>query len=417
MVINHTVGAPPAEQGGSATPAHPLTLGLIINPWAGIGGPAGLKGSDDRALVEQVLQQGAERRAAGRAQRCLQHLRRTRPQALTILTCAGDMGEDEARAAGFEPHVLFRAEGPGCAEDTRRAARALQQAGVDLLLFVGGDGTARDIYAAVGEQLPVLGLPSGVKMHSGVFAISPEAAAEVVLAMIAGELVDLRLQEVRDIDETAFRGGVVKSRFFGEMQVPEAGHFVQSTKDGGREVEELVLDDIAADLQERLEADTWYLVGAGTTPRALMEALHLPNTLLGIDVVCNEEVVAADVSGRELEQMLANFTGRVVLILSITGGQGSLIGRGNQQLTPAVLRRVGRENVWVLATKGKIKALGGRPLLMDSNDLALDKEWSGYIPVITGYHDQILYPLGTHFEPTAPAAPEPAFIAQEGQNP
>lgn len=395
MVTFQSVTAPAAHE-SSLTQLHPLKLGLIINPWAGIGGPAGLKGSDDRQRVEEALLHGAERRAAGRAQRCLQQLHRA--TALTLFTCGGDMGEDEVRAAGFVPRVVFHAAEPSHADDTRRAALALQQAGVDLLLFVGGDGTARDVCVAVGEQLPVLGIPSGVKMHSGVFAISPEGAAEVVLSMMTGELVDLRLQEVRDIDESAFRDGVVKSRFFGEMQVPEAGHFVQNTKDGGREVEELVLDDITADLQERLEPDVWYLVGAGTTPRALMDALKLPNTLLGVDVVCNGQLLAADVSGHVLERLLQSFDGRVVIILSITGGQGSLIGRGNQQLTPTVLRRAGRDNVWVLATKSKIKALAGRPLLMDSNDVALDREWSGYIPVTTGYRDQILYPLGTHFD-------------------
>ncbi|MBU3070809.1 ATP-NAD kinase family protein [Aestuariicella sp. G3-2] len=378
---------------------NPLTLGLIVNPWSGIGGPAGLKGSDDRALVEQALAGGAERRASGRAQRCLKQLHLTGGDMLTVLTCGGSMGEDEVRAAGFDPQVVFScSETDSLATDTQHAARLLMEAGVDLLLFVGGDGTARDICAAVGENLPVLGIPSGVKMHSGVFAISPEGAAEVVLSMMSGDLVDLRLQEVRDIDESAFRQGVVKSRFYGEMQVPECGHFVQSTKDGGREVEELVLDDIAADLRERLEPDVYYLVGAGTTPRALMDELQLPNTLLGIDVICNEALVAADLSGQQLEALLQDFEGQVVIILSITGGQGSLIGRGNQQLTPNVLMRAGRENVWVLATKSKIKALSGRPLLMDSNDLELDKAWRGYIPVITGYHDQILYPLGTHFE-------------------
>ncbi|WP_439133693.1 ATP-NAD kinase family protein [Pseudomaricurvus sp.] len=378
---------------------NPLTLGLIINPWAGIGGPAGLKGSDDRSLVAQALAEGAERRAAGRAQRCLKQLQQAQGELLTVLTCSGQMGEAEARAAGFCPTVVFTCEDQvSQADDTQQAARLLMQEGVDLLLFVGGDGTARDVCAAVGEQLPVLGIPSGVKMHSGVFAISPEGAAEVVLSMMSGELVDLRLQEVRDIDEAAFREGVVKSRFYGEVQVPECGHFVQSTKDGGREVEELVLDDIAADLRERLEPDVYYLIGAGTTPRALMDELQLPNTLLGIDVICNEEIVAADLSGQQLEGLLQGFDGKVVIILSITGGQGSLIGRGNQQLTPEVLKRVGRDNVWVLATKSKIKTLAGRPLLMDSNDPDLDAAWSGYIPVITGYRDQILYPLGTHFD-------------------
>lgn len=388
---------------------NPLTLGLIVNPWAGIGGPVGLKGSDNRELVAEALGNGAERRAAGRAQRCLKQLHQVQGEKLTVLTCSGQMGEREARAAGFNPQVHFSCDDAASqAADTQQAARALMKAGVDLLLFVGGDGTARDVCAAVGENLPVLGIPSGVKMHSGVFAISPEGAAQVVLSMMSGELVDLRLQQVRDIDEAALRQGVVNSRFYGEMQVPECGHFVQTTKDGGREVEELVLDDIAADLRERLEPDAYYLVGAGTTPRALMDELKLPNTLLGVDVVCNEEVVAADVSGQQLEALLQNFEGKVVIILSITGGQGSLIGRGNQQLTPQVLKRAGRDNVWVLATKSKIRALGGRPLLMDSNDMALDADWKGYIPVITGYHDQILYPLGTHFEPLDSAEERPS---------
>ena len=371
-----------------------LRLGLVVNPMAGIGGPAGLKGSDDRALVDEALEQGAEKRAAARVVRCLERLMELSPNAVHLVTADGVMGQEYAEAASIPAQVVY---GPGestSAEDTRNAVTALIGAGIDLLLFVGGDGTARDVCAVIEDRVPVLGIPSGVKMHSGVFAISPEAAAEVVNAAVHGNLVDLRLQEVRDIDETAFREGVVKSRYFGEMKVPEFGHFVQGTKNGGREVEELVLDDIAADLRERMEPDTLYLIGAGTTPKALMDELGLHNSLLGVDVVLDEQLVAKDQSAAELEALVVGHSGPVVVILSITGGQGSLIGRGNQQLSPAVLRRVGRDNVWVLATKTKIRELEGRPLLMDSNDVQLDREWSGYIEVTTGYHDRILYPLG-----------------------
>ncbi len=381
--------------------AHHLRLGLVVNPWAGIGGPAGLKGSDDRALIDEACENGATKRASGRVIRCLMRLHELCQRSVSLVTAAGDMGESDAKHAGFAPQVVGLNDGLSASDktiteaaDTQAAVDAMLAQGIDLLVFVGGDGTARDVCARVGNQVPVLGIPSGVKMHSGVFAVSPEAAAEVIHAAVKGALVDIRLQEVRDIDEAALRQGIVKSRYFGEMRVPEFGHFVQGTKNGGQEVEELVLDDIAADLHERLEPETLYLIGAGTTPKALMDVLGLPNTLLGIDVIQNEALIAADQSAPQLEQLLSEYDGPVVAILSITGGQGSLIGRGNQQLSPSVLTRIGRDNIWVLATKSKIKQLDGRPLLMDSNDRALDDAWSGYIDVVTGYHDRIYYPLG-----------------------
>ena len=378
--------------------AHHLRLGLVVNPLAGIGGPAGLKGSDDRSLIDQACENGAPKRASGRVIRCLERLHELCFESVSLITASSDMGESDAKAAGFTPAVIDRRENAlamtSDAADTQAAVAAMLEQGIDLLLFVGGDGTARDVCSVVGDQVPVLGIPSGVKMHSGVFAVSPEAAADVIHAAVRGALVDIRKQEVRDIDEAALREGTVKSRFFGEMRVPEFGHFVQGTKNGGQEVEELVLDDIAADLHERLEADTLYLVGAGTTPKALMDVLGLPNTLLGIDVIQDEKLIAVDQSAPQLESLLSKHKGPVVAILSITGGQGSLIGRGNQQLSPRVLTRIGRDNLWVLATKSKIKQLEGRPLLMDSNDKTLDEKWSGYIDVITGYHDRIYYPLG-----------------------
>jgi predicted polyphosphate/ATP-dependent NAD kinase len=381
--------------------ANALCLGLIINPLAGVGGPSGLKGSDDTALVRQALEQGADFRADQRASRCLQILQQRFGPLLEVTTCQGVMGERACQAAGITSVALLdigAEKALDCrSEDTRAAAAQLRDQ-VDLLLFVGGDGTARDICAEVHEQLPVLGIPSGVKMHSGVFAISPEGAAEVVAAMMSGELVDLREQEVRDIDEAAFREGQVRSVYYGDMLVPQCGHFVQATKQGGREVEELVLDDMAAFLREQMDPDTLYLVGAGTTPRALMNELGLDNSLLGIDAVLDEQLLASDLTGPELEALVAQHRGDVVAVLSITGGQGSLIGRGNQQLTPTVLRRIGRDHLWILATKSKIRELDGRPLLLDSNDLEIDRGWSGYLPVITGYQDQILYPVGTHFE-------------------
>ena len=214
-----------------------LHIGLVINPLAGLGGSRGLKGSDGerlREMAEDMTQQELHR-SQDRARRALALL--VGLTNVRVSTWAGPMGEDVCAELGIPCDVLGpdALAGLSGAEDTRLAARAMLQARVDLLVFAGGDGTARDVYDAVGQSLPVLGLPAGVKMHSGVFAVSPEAAGELLLELARGGLVGLRSQEVRDIDEEAFRQDRVRSRFYGEMIVPGEGRYLQHTKVGGRE--------------------------------------------------------------------------------------------------------------------------------------------------------------------------------------
>ncbi len=369
-----------------------LRLGLVINPYAGIGGPTALKGSD--GVVNEALARGGELRAEARVLRCLQLLRAKQLAAqLDIVTFGGEMGENMLMQAGLTAIVLGQASARHSnADDTKRAAQAFIDHSVDLIVFAGGDGTARDVCAVVGEKVAVLGLPSGVKMQSGVFAVTPEAVAEVIGLMLVGGLVNVCRQEVRDIDEAAYRQGRVRSRHYGDMQVPEVGQLVQQTKSGGGQVEALILDDIAAALIDELEPDTLYLIGAGTTTEAVMVALGLDNTLLGVDMVLNNKQVGKDCSALELDAYLATFNGPVVAVLTITGGQGSLLGRGNQQLSPTVLRRIGKENIRVIATRAKIAELNGRPLIIDTNDAQLDQVFSGYYQVLTGYRDAIIYP-------------------------
>jgi predicted polyphosphate/ATP-dependent NAD kinase len=237
-----------------------------------------------------------------------------------------------------------------------------------------------------------LGIPAGVKMQSGVFALTPEAAAEVIAGLVAGRLVDLMAQEVRDIDEAALQQGRVKSSFYGHMQVPQAGRYIQRVKEGSREVEALVLEDIAADFIETLSPGTLYVFGPGTTTRAITEALGLSATLLGIDLVCDGQLLARDANETVLLDLLGKYKERC-LVITPTGGQGYLLGRGNQQLSPAVLRLFDTQQIQVVATKTKISALQGRPLLVDTNDLALDKTLSGYRAITTGYRDRIVYPI------------------------
>lgn len=370
-----------------------LTVGLVVNPLAGSGGPLAQKGSDDLDPTQrqQALLEG---RAAGRLQRVLSALGDA-AQRLRFVCFDGAMGAALLQSLSLSHEVIGRAAAsPSTAADTVAAVHAMLQRDIDLLLFVGGDGTARDICAAVGDsRLPVLGVPAGVKMHSGVFAVSPEAAAQILLALLDGGLVEIAAAEVRDIDEAAFRDGRVISKHFGELPVPGIGGFLQHTKQGGREVEALAVADIAAEVVASMEADTVYVIGPGSTTAAIMEELGLVNTLLGVDVVLNEALLASDVDAERLLTLLQQYDGPAQLIVTAIGGQGHILGRGNQQLSPAVLRHIGKDNITVVATKTKLSELQGRPLLVDSNDAQFDADCAGLIEVVTGYRDRVLYPL------------------------
>ncbi|GAB5449725.1 MAG: ATP-NAD kinase family protein [Halioglobus sp.] len=373
-----------------------LNIGLIINPLAGLGGKLARKGSDGEALRELVasLPEEETRRAAERVARALGSLQAV-ANCLQFFTWGGTMGADLLQSLHFSAKVLGEPKsGLSTSQDTRAAASSLRDAGVDLLLFAGGDGTARDVLDAVGEQLPVLGIPAGVKMHSGVFALSPEAAGELLLQLVNGGLVGLQRAEVRDIDEAAFRENVVRSRFYGELLVPAENRYLQHTKTGGREDASLVAADIAAWFSETLQPGRTYLLGPGSTTASVAAELGLQKTLLGVDVLRDGSLIARDVDEQQLLALLADRTDSAEIIVTAIGGQGHVFGRGNQQLSPDVIRAVGVDNIRIVAARSKIAALEGRPLLVDTNDAELDRALQGLHPVITGYDDHILYRVG-----------------------
>lgn len=373
-----------------------LTLGLIINPLAGLGGSRGLKGSDGQELrsLTTRMSESERQRSNDRACRALEPL--VAVSDVNLVTWSGPMGGDLCAAMKLSHRVIGASEsGLSNARDTASAAQAIMAAGVDVLVFAGGDGTARDIYDVIGNGLPVLGIPAGVKMHSGVFAVSPEAAGELLKELVSGGLVGLRAQEVRDIDEEAFRRGVVRSHFYGDMQVPGEGRYLQHTKVGGRESQALVAAEIGAWIAEQMAPEVLYLIGPGSTTAAIMEELQLANTLLGVDVVCDGQVVVSDANESNLLEVLAQHTGPVKMFVTAIGGQGHIFGRGNQQFSPQVIQHVGLANISVVAAKSKISSLEGRPLLVDTNSPALDAELCGYREVITGYDDRILYPVAS----------------------
>lgn len=366
-------------------------LGLIINPYAGLGGSVALKGSDGADIAEQALALGAIPRAPERTRAALAVIQGL---GVEIRTWAGAMGEDLSIEMGFETRVVGQAAAnPSTAEDTCAAARALKAEGVDLILFAGGDGTARNICESIEDSIPVLGVPAGVKIHSGVYAVTPAAAGELLAMLIRGELVSLANEEVRDLDEAAFRAGQVRARFFGEMLVPAEHRYLQHVKNASnREEEALVLDEIAAGFVEQMESDSLYLMGSGSTVAAIMDEMGLENSLLGVDVVQDGKLIASDCTAT---QLLALTEGRSTqIVITLIGGQGHIIGRGNQQLCPELLRRVGRDNLYLVATRTKLNALEGRPLVVDSGDPELDREFTGLIRVNTGYRDAVLYRVG-----------------------
>ena len=359
-------------------------LGFLVNPIAGMGGRVGLKGSDGSDILCKAREMGAVPESPRRGIQTLQVLSKIKKQ-IEVFTYPGAMGEDEARGSGFSPHVIGSiTQGATTAEDTQRAAREMGNQGIDLILFAGGDGTARDVYQAVGQRAPVLGIPAGVKIHSAVYAVTPRHAGEVAIRYLEGKL---RLQdaEVMDIDEDAFRGGTVSAKLFGYLRVPEERRFVQHAKSGGIRATREALMGIASDVINHMIPEWLYLVGPGTTTRFVMEELALANTLLGVDVVCNKCLVDNDANENDLVRQLSDRRGTIVL--SVIGGQGYILGRGNQQLSPEVIRTVGRENILVLATKEKLVSLDGRPLLVDTADEEIDRMLRGYIRVTTGYRE------------------------------
>lgn len=381
-----------------------LTIGLVVNPYAGIGGPAGLKGSDGADIVAEAQARGSQAKAPQRAIQALQWLDRC-SASITWITAPGAMGADVLSALhqAFQvPEALQSIDVQNSsAKDTQACVHCFSESNVDLILFAGGDGTARDVVAAADAHTVALGIPAGVKMHSGVYAISPQAAGEILQQWLAGELVTIDPQEVRDIDEKKFREGKVSTQYFGELLVPDSEARVQAVKNAGREIEALAVEDIAAEMSELWEEDTLYIIGPGSTTKGCMDFLGLESTLLGVDLLCNGDLLATDVTASDLLARVSEWqtSGKVArLVLTAIGGQGHILGRGNQQVSAELIRLLwqvqGKSSLIIVATPTKIRELEKRPLLVDTGDLQLDRQLTGHMEVICGYQQRIYYPVG-----------------------
>jgi len=361
-------------------------IGFLINPIAGMGGTVGLKGTDD--LHDEAVRRGAK---PGSRKRALETLSRINECGYHFVTCSGPMGEDvliEARIEGYE--VIYPTPQLSSAGDTREACRRFVEAGVEMILFCGGDGTARDIYDVVQEKIPILGIPAGVKMYSSVFAVSPRAAADIMksLSLFFDEpkrKVPIRDTEVLDVDEEAYRHGELRTRLYGFAKSPYISGLVQATKQVFEEREEdRAKEGISRFLVEVMQGtpDILYILGPGTTTGAIGQQCGLRKTLLGFDAIKGCRLVQTDLNEKDMLGLLEG-EGRVRLIISIIGAQGSVLGRGTQQISPAVLRRIGVDNIIIIATPHKLQETPF--LFFDTGDSDLDRSFGDHVTVISGY--------------------------------
>ncbi|MGE5533011.1 MAG: ATP-NAD kinase family protein [Bacillota bacterium] len=347
------------------------TIGFIVNPVAGMGGAVGLKGTDGKAIMTQAIALGAKPIASERAETFLTELRPAQIS-LKLIVGAGDMGQIQAKKCGFTCEVVGANKKETASEDTRLIARSIVEAGVDLLVFCGGDGTTRDILEAVDMKAPVLGVPTGVKMHSAIFAVNPIAAARVAVRFLWGRL-PLREAEVMDVDEQAFRQGYLSAELYGYLLSPFEPHLIQGNKMASPMTENEVQNQaaLAIDVIEEMTPSTLYVMAPGTTTRTIADLLDQKKTLLGVDIIENKKTIAKDVNEKQILQAI---NGRAVkIIVTPIGGQGFIFGRGNQQISSKVIRQVGLDNIVVVATKSKLDQL--ESLRVDTGDSELDEQF------------------------------------------
>jgi predicted polyphosphate/ATP-dependent NAD kinase len=365
-----------------------MKIGLIVNPIAGMGGKVGLKGTD--GVAQEAIARGAKPVAPKRAVEFLQKLKENAERIkIELTTCPGVMGENEAETANLFAKILpMTIESETTAKDTRTAVRLLIVADVDLIVFVGGDGTARDIFDAIqtSGKLPVLGVPAGVKMYSGVFAVNVNDAVEVALAF-AQKRAETAELEVMDADEEAIRRGSLAVKLYGYIEGPFLPAHIQGSKQLSPETTDERENQTAAArfVIEEMRPDETYVLGPGTTIKRMAELLGIEKTLLGVDIYRNGRVTL-DVDDKIILTEVHDWR-KTWIVVSPIGRQGILLGRGNQQISPEVVKRVGKERIIVIATKNKLQSIEGNVLRVDTGDPEADNMLKGYIRVVTDYKE------------------------------
>ena len=363
-------------------------LGLIINPIAGMGGKVGLKGTDGQEVLQEAIKRGANPEAPTKAQKALEQLKPLSDQ-LRIYVAGGKMGADLLAKSPFQYEIIHPIEGESQPEDTLLLAEKLLEEEVDLILFAGGDGTARDLASVIKVAIPTIGIPAGVKIHSPVYATTPEHAGKLALKYLSDQGLSLRDEEVIDIEEEAFRRDEIITKVYGYLSVPYDESHMQNLKSPTPQSDEDAQVSAALDIIDQMEEDTYYIIGSGSTVASVMIELGIEPTMLGVDIIRNKELVKKDVYEQEILDIIGDQPAK--LIVTPMGGQGYLFGRGNHQLSDKVLERLDKTDIMIIATPGKLNGLHGNPLLVYTGNRAIDEKIAGYYPVIQGYQNSRMY--------------------------
>lgn len=346
-----------------------MKAGFIINPIAGMGGKVGLKGTD--GVIEEAVKRGATPVAPEKAEKFLRALKKE----FKFYTCSSSMGENIFKKLKKSAEVVYHSPEVTTAEDTKKASEILAEI-VDLIIFVGGDGTACDIFDVVNAKVPIIGVPAGVKMYSAVFAFTPADAAEIVEEFERDKVEE---REIVDIDEEALRNGELKIKLKGYALTP----FHEKIQSGKEVLSDDGKEEIVAWVVENMDRETVYIIGGGSTTFEIKKAIGIDGSFLGIDVVRGNKLLCRDAGEKEIKKFLDK---KSKIIVSPLGGHGFIFGRGNQPISPEILKKVGKENIIIVSTKNKLNKL--KNLKVDTGDEEVDEMLRGYMEVITGYKEK-----------------------------
>ena len=361
----------------------PLKLGLIINPIAGMGGKTGLKGSDGSNTLKKALSLGAKKESANRAEQALLPLK-FMINKFSLITCSAEMGEKSCKKIGLKTDYIIDIDKKiTTGIDTINAVKIMAKKQVSLILFSGGDGTACDIFYALQDKIPILGIPAGVKMHSSVFGTSPNAVGSLVSRIISNhsDIFPTSTAEIMDLDEDMRRYDQIRTRLIGYATIPSDKFLVQNPKSYVQLNDEDSINGISEYLENKLNNEATYIVGPGRTTQNFLNRIGVSGTLLGVDVLKGRKLIGRDVNSRELDILTRD--GLLYIISGIIGGQGFLFGRGNQQITAEIIQRVKKENILIIASTKKIYELPRQCILIDTGNQKLDNELAGYVKVQT----------------------------------
>ncbi|NLV26024.1 MAG: ATP-NAD kinase family protein [Methanomicrobiales archaeon] len=358
-----------------------ISIGFLVNPYAGMGGPVGLKGTDN--CVVEALHRGAIPQSPLKAKRFLSGLNKSD---FLFYTAGGNMGENELKSADIPFITIYQHKKTEqthkvitSALDTKKACIEILKRNVDIIIFCGGDGTARDIFSCTGPYMPLLGIPAGVKIYSSVFAITPDIASKVL-----NEWDGFRVSEgeIIDVDEERYRNGYLDTHTYGIAKIPSSPKNIQSCKMVSSGDDSQMMHEIASFIIEIMQEDTLYLLGAGSTTKAITDKLGLSKTLLGIDAIFQKNLIASDLNEEKILELSDRYP-KTKIIISPIGAQGFVLGRGNQQISKKVIQKTGIESLIIVATEYKLK--NTKTLYIDTGDPVINHSFGKNISVIVGY--------------------------------